>query len=127
MQVDPMCVLCNCDVESVHHLFSSCPYFDRIRAASPFHLQRDWSLCQSGNFFVEDLVAVQKKVAVLYLSIAVYFTWKERNSRMHHDGKSQPTLATVRKVKEMLREKLFSCRNFTSKAARDNSLISILF
>lgn len=42
MQVDPTCVLCGLERESVHHLFSTCPYYDLLR------ISMQYSLLQTG-------------------------------------------------------------------------------
>lgn len=127
MHVDPTCLLCLSDAESISHLFSTCPYYDLIRDSCPFNLQPDWSLCKGGDFFIDNLRGIERKMAGLYLTIAIYHTWKERNFRMHNVGKSHPTMITVRRIRDMWREKLFGSKLFTSKAARDNSLIAMLF
>lgn len=76
MNVDPRCSLCN-NAESVHHLFSHCPYFDIIRRAIPIPLHIDWGEFQQGNFFTNSPSNIFKMVGSLFVAVAVHYVWKD--------------------------------------------------
>lgn len=127
MAVDVRCVLCHNADESIHHLFTDCPYFNLVRNACPFALQPDWNICKNGDFLLVDIRGTKRKNAGLFFAAAVYHVWKERNYRMHNEGPGHPTMIVIRRVKQTLREKLFTCKEFQDAVAKENSLVLDLF
>lgn len=126
MNTPASCLLCN-GVETIHHLFSDCPYFDLVRRACPVNFSDDWSQCQMGNCFSPILNTKLKYIGSLYLAIAVYLTWKERNFRVHNPGQSHATISIIEKLKCTAREKLFSCSRFKKWVQDVPSLVLLMY
>ena len=128
MIIDPACLLCSGNVESVHHLFSDCPFFDLVRRGSPVNFSADWSLCQADNFFSPLILRNERLVGSLYLACAVYNTWKERNNRLHNPGpKWKQTMFIIASSRRMLKEKLFSCCKFQKWVRKYPRFIALLY
>ena len=79
-----------------------------------------------GDFFDEPKTAFQKNFVFLYITVAIYLIWRERNSRVH-DGGSMPVAQLIMIVKRMVREKLSTCNDFRRELSRDPSLSHILY
>ena len=126
MQTPAGCLFCN-DIESTHHIFTDCPFFGLIRRACPVAFSHDWAQCQLGNIFNHNLDNRHKLIGSLYFSVAVYLVWKERNFRCHNSGHAHASLHIILKIKQMVREKLFSCEKFKKWVREDNSIISIIY
>ena len=126
MQVQPNCLLCSSD-ETTHHLFSDCPYFDLIRAACPVPFSADWNRCQQGDLFAPSTCEKWKYIGSLFLAVAVYLVWKERNFRLHNVGSRHGTHSVIITLKKMVREKLWSSAKFRKWAHQDASIISLLY
>lgn len=127
MHTDLRCLLCNGGPESVFHIFSCCPYFDLIRRSSPIPFTVDWSLCQAGDFFDTNVPMQEKQIASLYVAVAIYSTWKERNYRMHNAGPGHSTLNVIFNIKQVVRERLFSCTRFKKWVKKNPSLVNLLY
>ncbi|XP_074361988.1 uncharacterized protein LOC141702189 [Apium graveolens] len=125
MQVDQVCVLCNIDRESIHHIFSECPYFDLVRKGLHFHFWEDWTNCIQGNFLTSHLKKADEKIASLFFTTAVYYTWKERNFRVHNPGASNPTLTIISTIRRIVKEKLFSSSLFQKWVGLNPALVKI--
>ena len=78
MHTDPHCLFCS-NLESTQHLFSDCPFFDLIRRACPIKFCSNWATCQDGQIFAASIDRKLRLIGSLYLTVAVYLTWKERN------------------------------------------------
>lgn len=126
MNTSPGCLFCS-SPESIIHLFTDCPFFRLVRLACPIDFHRDWSQCQLGNIFNPGLDEKRKFVGSLYLAVAVYLVWKERNYRIHNVGPGHGSLNIVFHLKQMVREKLFSCRKFKKWIAADPFLITLMY
>lgn len=126
MVTDPRCVLCRSYNEDAEHLFSVCPYSYLVMRACPFSPLLDWSCWMHGDFFDEQRSTVHKNVVFLYITVAIYLIWKERNSRVHGKG-DMPVSQLIILVKCMVREKLFTCKAFSRELSRDPSLSHILY
>ncbi|XP_074360957.1 uncharacterized protein LOC141701195 [Apium graveolens] len=127
MQVDPVCILCYNDCESIHHIFSNCPYFDLVRKALHFHFSEDWNDCIQGHFVTSQLKKKELKIAGLFFSTAVYYTWKERNFRLHNPGASNPTLTIISTIRRIVKEKLFSSATFQKWVGLNPSLVLMFY
>lgn len=127
MTTDPKCLLCSQGMESVQHLFSSCPYFDLIRMALPYDFVHDWSVIQNGQLCVSSLTSKHKEIASLFIAIAVNLVWKERNFRMHNSGPGHSSTRIIHDIKRMAREKLFTCGKFKQWVRLEPSLATMLF
>ncbi|KAK1392880.1 hypothetical protein POM88_011936 [Heracleum sosnowskyi] len=78
-----------------------------IRRMCPVAINQDWSMCQVGDILAT-ANSVLTQVASLYLAVAVYLVWKERNFRVHNSTPGHPTMEIIRTMKRMVKEKLFS-------------------
>lgn len=126
LAVDPVCCLCRSSAESVEHLFSSCPYTYLLLRACPFAITLYWNDWLSGNFFIDNLTVFEKQLAYLYITVVIYLVWRERNSRVHDNG-SMTVDNLHRLIKQMYREKLFSCPLFRRKLSDSPHLSHILY
>ena len=126
MHTDPHCLFCS-NLESTHHLFSDCPFFDLIRRSCPIKFCSDWATCQDGQIFAASIDRKLHLITSLYLTVAVYLTWKERNFRAHHPGSTHATHSIIVNLKTIAREKLFTCRTFRKWVWDDPTLICLLY
>ena len=126
MNVDQRCVLCRSSNEDTEHLFTACPYAYIIMLACPFSPVINWRRWMQGDFFSGQHTTFEKHVAFLYINVAIYLIWKERNDRIHDKG-SMPVTQLGVLVKRMVRERLFTCKSFRRQLVRDPSLSRILY
>lgn len=113
LQTDPICTLCNSDLESRDHLYFQCPYsFDiwrtlaRKASCSPV---RQWSL---------SLIAMQSITAPKHLRLlsllawqtTIYLVWNERNSRIHRRC-SRPPNSLITMAISLIKNKISSIRD----------------
>lgn len=126
MQTPDGCLLCN-GRESIIHLFSDCPYFDLIRRACPVDFSHNWTQCQTGAIFHPAISKRQRLIGSLYLSVAVYLVWKERNFRLHNHGPGHASFHVISQLKRIVREKLFTCVKFKKWVREDNQLTDLLY
>lgn len=120
--VNPTCVLCGAANETHNHLFQHCTFANSVLGFSPIRLVGTWrSILNSPSS------KIHFKVQTLFIAVAIYNIWKERNSRVHN---SQPPLAAQiigGLSKRMVRERVFSCSQFKKAAVKDPSLITMLY
>ncbi|XP_074360314.1 uncharacterized protein LOC141700436 [Apium graveolens] len=117
--VSPTCVLCYSNVESNRHM--DCPYSYLILKGCPFNINIDWDAWQVGNFIDGRVSVFTKHLVWLYIDVAVYSIWRERNQRIHHSGSGNVD-TTVGLVKRMVREKLATTVGFQKQIRNDPSL-----
>lgn len=127
IRTDPNCVLCNNHVETTAHLFSSCQFTLAILRASPVPISLSWDLWLQGNFFQNRPSNLMKHVGYLYFSVVIYLVWQERNNRIHQNGRAKQNNELIESTKRMMREKLFTCKNFQRNSARNPHLSHILY
>ena len=120
------CVFCSGE-ESAQHLFSDCPFFDLVRRNSPIAFSDNWEQCQRGDIFSSSLDNCHRLIGSLCLAVAVYLTWKERNFRVHNGGPGHGSLHIVKQMKQIVREKLFSCLKFKKWVKDDPNLACVLY
>lgn len=125
--VNPTCLLCQCNAETTDHLFSTCPYTCLILNCSPVPISCNWADWQNGNITLGSMTNIQKHIGWLFVSVVIYVIWQERNRRLHASGLPRQTCGLSSIIKRMVREKLFSCKGFQKKVARDPSLIPLLY
>ena len=126
MQTPSGCLFCN-NLESVEHLFSTCPFFDLVRRACPVTISDDWSQWQEGAFFSHNIDKRKSLIGSLYLAVAVHLVWKERNHRLHNPGPGHATIHIINQLRRTVSEKLFSCAKFQKWARGDKLLICLLY
>ncbi|KAG2314095.1 hypothetical protein Bca52824_017217 [Brassica carinata] len=87
LQVDATCLLCNGAAESRNHLFYECSYtwaiWSTIARCCEISPLRNWSqtLTQMQNLNGNRQT---RKITLLAWQSVVYWTWQERNKRLHH-------------------------------------------
>ena len=126
LEADPRCVLCSSYDEIAEHLFTICPYSYIILRGCPFDLKINWDSWMLGDFFSDQLSAIQQHMGLLYITVAIYLIWRERNSRIHGKG-SMGVSHLEHIVKKMMREKLFTCISFRRELTRDPTLCNLLY
>ena len=127
MYTDLRCCLCNNALENHDHLFGSCPYIHEVMTDPAFNFTGNWSSYLQGRFFLNRPKGIRKLIGYLFIAASVYMVWGERNARFHDVGHSIPALVIRKQVKQLLREKLHSCKSFQQAAVKDNSLIMELY
>ena len=127
MHTRPECLLCNGELESVQHIFIACPFFSLIRNVMPMRFSVNWNYWLNGEFFDSQRSSKENLIGNLFLAVATYYTWKERNFRLHNDGPGHPTLSIIKTVKTVTKEKLFSCKKFGKWIQKDPCLFTLLY
>lgn len=126
LNVDPICILCGVENESVEHVFCSCNYAKFILQYCHATLCNQWSEFLSGNFFRSRISTVKANMSYLYIAASIHAIWSERNSRLH-GGIARPPTSLVLEIKAKMRDKLFSCNIFKIAARRNRDLVCCLF
>lgn len=124
---DSGCVLCDNAVETNSHIFSTCSFFQSIISDPSFSFTRDWNQFLAGEFITGGASKMKKNLSYLFLSVAIYCTWKERNDRMHKVGHKQTPTQLRFFVKRMVREKVSSNTSFQKAAVKDPTLMLALY
>lgn len=127
MTTDLMCVLCNSQLETNAHLFSTCPYAVHIFSNAGFALTLDWQSYLNGQFLLCRSSRVKKLLSYLFLAAASFNIWKERNNRMHNPGHHLSPDIVLGLTKRLIREKVFSIKSFQKAADKDPDLILALY
>lgn len=90
-----LCLLCNSDFESHHHLFFECSFsMLLIRNILP---NGSLFLSQANIFQVLDFITnhdyfILRNLSALIVAIFVYMLWRERNSRLHGNPSGCPSI-----------------------------------
>lgn len=95
--------------------------------SAPYQLLCDWNRYMQGEFTVNRIPKFKEQIAYLFLSVAGHLIWRERNDRIHIQGHRCTPLQIIARVKQMLREKLHTSKQFQMQAARNSSIISALY
>lgn len=125
LAVDHNCVLCNSHSESVQHLFENCRFSKQVLRHDL--LNGRWDNYLNGNFFVANISKAKRKLSFIFLSVAIYYIWKERNNRIHTPGHALRAHHVRSCILNIVREKLISSCWFTKQVAKDPSLILLLY
>lgn len=80
------------------HLFSDYSYFDMLRRDYAVVINNNWTRCQTGDIF-DAAPKNLHEMASLYLALAIYNTWKERNLRMHNFTAGRASMTLIRDIK----------------------------
>lgn len=127
MDTDTQCILCNNAVETNEHLFSLCPFINVIMGNAGFNFTRDWSNYLMGLFLSGPNSEMVKLVSFLFLGAAVFLVWKERNDRLHTPGHHKQPLDIRQLVFRMVREKLYTCKEFKKAVKKNPNLMTLLY
>lgn len=119
----PLCVLCGAANETHDHIFSRCPFIITVFQSCPITIVGEWF-----DLLQQPATTIRFQIQSSFVAVAIYLTWRERNSRIH-DQTHVPVIASRIGFlsKQMVREKVFSCKRFHKAAARDFNLISMLY
>nr|XP_017224794.1 PREDICTED: uncharacterized protein LOC108201018 [Daucus carota subsp. sativus] len=126
LYTDPICVLCATHPETHSHLFSHCAYSRIVLNACPFKVSSTWDNFISGRFLEPEPNDFEKHIGYLFISAVFYAIWTERNNRIHRDTRRNPS-PMISKIKQIVREKLYSCVAFRARIKRDPSFVAILY
>ena len=124
--VDPFCLLCPGHLEDHSHLFSQCSYSRAIIDACPLPISMDWSDICFGRCLLQRSCDIRKNIAYLFLSVAYYLIWKERNIRLHNSGQISQPSDLIRRAKDIVKLKLSICKQFVSATRTDMTLTSFI-
>lgn len=127
MFTDGICLLCLQDAETHCHLFCDCPFTRSVLNSCPIPVTSQWSDLCRGNCFTAHMDYTRVHVAYLFISAVFYHIWGERNLRMHNTGQYNLAPAIITRIKETVREKLFSCAAFQMRVRRDIFLNSFIY
>lgn len=128
MNTDGRCCLCGNQYETAPHLFSSCAYSNEVIMGLYSHLLCNWDDYLRGQFTLSSCSNLKKSLSYLYISVAVFYIWKERNDIIHNASHTKLTPATLRFIiKRTVREKLSSHDLFQRAAAKNPMLIIDLY
>ena len=127
MATDLRCIMCYNAIETHDHLFGSCPFITEVLSDHAFVFTGDLASYNNGLFLLNRPRGIRKSIGVLFLSIVVYLTWKERNDRAHNLDHHLSAQIIKHNAKRLLREKLHSSATFQKAVHNDYSLISYLY
>lgn len=128
MNTDSRCCLCGNHPETTSHLFSSCAFSREVFMGLYPNLVGNWDDYLRGQFTPTSCSNLKKSVSYLYVSVAVFYIWKERNDIIHNASHTKVTPAILRfNIKRMVREKLSSQVLFQRAAAKNPTLIVDLY
>ncbi|CDY18467.1 BnaA04g21200D [Brassica napus] len=86
LQTSPTCVLCNCFPESRNHLFFDCHYawsiWGTLASRCGFQPERSWD-CVLGQLQAQSRNSLTGTLLRLCWQACIYWTWTERNGRLH--------------------------------------------
>lgn len=126
MQVDPLCLLCGNDPETVEHLFAGCSYISDILNLCPFQFKEDWAEYLQGRLTTTITRGWKSQMAALYLNITMYQVWRERNHRVHNQSGHSSAARILITINRMFKEKLFLSKKFKKEAKKDQTLILLV-
>lgn len=124
--VDTKCLLCNIAAESHEHLFCNCSFTRSILDDWDIKLYNTWPDFLAGDVIRGNPSSIKRQVTYLFLNAALHAIWAERNNR-RHAGQGISKEFILQGIKLRVRNKLFSCPHFQTRARRDNTLTSLLF
>lgn len=118
-------LLCANDNESVQHLFFNCSFSQVNINACPESVPRHWL---TGSIFFERMRGNSAEIHLsrLFISVAAYSIWTERNARLHLQQQSDP-LCILTNVKRTVIEKISTCGRFKKFISRDSSIITLFY
>lgn len=110
--VDRGCVLCNIAQESRDHLFFNCPFtwdiWESLTHRSPINTPSNWQDVLS-TLKLTAMTKPWRLLTLLSWQAVIYFTWSERNSRIHRSTFRQ-TLAIKKDIDKAIRLKIAAMR-----------------
>lgn len=127
MNVDSTCVLCNREIETIQHLFTTCVYSRQVFKNLGLPLCMNWNEYLLGNAVNGNLKTVHQHLCALFLAVAGHSLWQERNERIHNQGHSCTAVHVKHKAMRILREKVCTNAMFKKAAAKDFSITLALF
>ena len=110
LDVPAECLLCGQNEESTEHLFFQCDY--SLTVLRTMFARSGIDIPTQIAMVVPWIISIRldrklKTICKLLIQAAVYFIWKERNSRLHNQT-SKPAHSVVKDIYLLLRAKLFS-------------------
>lgn len=126
MHISQLCLLCGAANETHQHLFCDCSFMRSVLNACPMTVSNTWSDLCTGQMLTGNADLIRTHIAYLYISAAFYYVWMERNYRMHNPGQFSQSSIIIRRIKESMRNRLFSCNAFITAARLDITLHSFL-
>ncbi|XP_018448417.1 uncharacterized protein LOC108819900 [Raphanus sativus] len=123
LDVDPICTLCNSDIETRDHLYFSCPYsweiWNTSAARAGFSTPREWLgiLTELGRLKTPDHT---RTLALLAWQASIYCIWAERNGRLHRSRFRLPQ-TVIKEIHNIIKLRIGAIR------LDDPALASLLF
>ncbi|CDY27577.1 BnaA09g28300D [Brassica napus] len=119
LNVDPLCLLCSTDHESMNHIFSECRYSETVWRKITEHC--DLPALTSWEDTVLQLQALRTnrdtlRLILLATQATIYWLWSERNARLHQHIFKQPE-ALISLIDEQIRNRLQSFRHANPRAS----------
>lgn len=127
LNVNLRCTLCYSYDESASHLFVSCPYTAILLRGSPVPLSLDWNDWLNGIFCQGTQPAWLISLVYLYISVVTYSVWRERNDRIHSNGRPKSVTTLLMLIKCMVRERVHSSQVFRKRIAKDPIISALLY
>ncbi|KAL0663062.1 hypothetical protein Bca4012_099899 [Brassica carinata] len=121
IQVNPNCLLCNASHESRNHLFFVCTYTARVWRVIAERCQLQPLLTWDGTLQQLQSLGTNRdlnRLTLLAAQATIYWIWRERNSRLHHQTfKSSDTIIST--IDKQIRHRLlsFRCKNPRASSA----------
>lgn len=125
MQTLAYCLLCGEAGESAHHLFFHCTYSAEIMQGCHIPIPGDWL---ENEDFLSSTSGNNPRLLVgkLFISVAAYQIWTERNKRLH-ENRATTSKIILHIIKSAIREKIYGCASFNKMITRDPSIITLLY
>lgn len=127
MQANNLCILCGSGDETHEHLFCHCRYTRSVLSAWPLAITSNWSDIIAGHICISTgLSRVEREMSSLFISVAFYWIWRERNSRLHA-GTPLAVLSLFDGVKRDVRNRLATCDYFKQCVNQNAMLATYLY
>lgn len=127
MNISRVCLLCGVASETHQHLFCDCSFSRTLLNASPLQISTVWADMCAGRFTNSYADENRLNITYLFVGVAYYNIWEERNFRMHNQGHYNSCDSLIKRTKETVRSKLFTCAAFTKAVREDATLISFIY
>lgn len=123
----PGCVLCYCHNETAEHLFFSCPYTYLILKECPLLVSNSWNEWLQDRFFQGNHTQIRTQLGYLYISVMIYYIWRECNDRVHQNGRGKSVSQILSCVKIVVRERVISSKAFKTCIAKNPTIRLLLY
>lgn len=96
-------------------------------SGTSFNFTRNWLSYLNGQFIMGRNSEITKNVAYLFIAVATFHVWQERDARLHNSGSARYPYQIRQLVFRMIREKLFSNATFKKAVSQNRNIVTLLY